>query len=471
MLHRGIRCLALTAVLAGVASAAPRSSPADGTDVVLGQHTASGAEYRLTYRLESDGKPTETVLLGVGAGYDYQDDSTGHTVRDYALGRVYRVTPDRRFINDSLYAQVWFRSVELENRVRLAGALKAAGIDKKTDASGNSVASMSDPFWQETALGLIHPTWPRPRLERRQDGDRTRWLIGADEVVAVRYASEPAPQAVRPGLKLLWRQVERMHPQILEELTAGTQVLQELWAKAPRGPAFVHSHWTLLHAEWIEAAGFPLPRALAAAPTVTTPAYPDVFATLAASVAAHAAPPAPSVYVARVEDAVRRNAVFEAYLWVVEMDLAGGERPAACGDSDPRPSCSLMRRIGPALKADPRTALMTAGHAPDLADRARVDDVPNAYVSRLLWATQPRGKGVTPEQPESDLLEALRASPVANFTKDTGDFYARSWRPFEAWQVWDLGRLMAGHHDGDLLGSIDSLETQLEQTLPGYFHD
>ena len=99
--------------------------------------------------------------------------------------------------------------------------------------------------------------------------------------------------------------------------------------------------------------------------------------------------------------------------------------------------------------------------APDEVDRPQFADLPNAYLLRLLWATRPPGKGVDRKERERDLLAALHASPVANFCKDTGDFYAGEWQPFAAWQAWDFGRLMAGHQSGDLLGSIDTLEGSL----------
>jgi hypothetical protein len=46
---------------------------------------------------------------------------------------------------------------------------------------------------------------------------------------------------------------------------------------------------------------------------------------------------------------------------------------------------------------------------------------------RLLWATRPAGKDVKAADGENGLLAALRASPVANFCKDTGDFYSTHW--------------------------------------------
>jgi hypothetical protein len=43
------------------------------------------------------------------------------------------------------------------------------------------------------------------------------------------------------------------------------------------------------------------------------------------------------------------------------------------------------------------------------------------------------------------------------------------WQPFAAWQVWDLGRLMAGHKPGDLLDHVDVVEADMVSTEPAYF--
>lgn len=77
---------------------------------------------------------------------------------------------------------------------------------------------------------------------------------------------------------------------------------------------------------------------------------------------------------------------------------------------------------------------------------------------RLVWATRLAGKDVKRKDSEHDLLVTFQTSPIANFCKDMGDFYAGSWHPFAAWRVWDLGRLMAGHRSGDLLDTVDVIE-------------
>ena len=245
---------------------------------------------------------------------------------------------------------------------------------------------------------------------------------------------------------------------------------QELWLEEKTlGKDPVRVHWTLTSARWEPGARYPLSPHLTAGPTVTDGVFPEIFATLSKAISDKEVPPEPQTYVSRADAAIERGAGLEAMLWVIEMNLAQGALQARCEEKDSRPYCALSVRAGPLAKADPRTAIAFKKEAPDSAERPQFDNLPNAYLLRLLWATRPPGKGVERQEVERDLLAALRARPVANFCKDTGDFYAGEWQGFAAWQAWDFGRLMAGHRAGDLLDAIDTLETQLAIGEPAFF--
>jgi hypothetical protein len=179
-------------------------------------------------------------------------------------------------------------------------------------------------------------------------------------------------------------------------------------------------------------------------------------------------PPPQDVYRDRIESAIARKAGLEGLIWFLESQLAarGNSGCAPPADSE---VCALGAQAGSIAKMDPRTAIAFAQRSPDAADRPQFDSLPNAYLLRLLWATRPPGKDVSMADSEAGLLLAVQASPVANFCKDTGDFYARSWQPFAAWQAWDFGRLMAGHVSGDLLDQVDALEAQLMRSEPTLF--
>jgi hypothetical protein len=236
----------------------------------------------------------------------------------------------------------------------------------------------------------------------------------------------------------------------------------ELWIEQkPFGQDPLVVHWTLVSSHWVPDARYPLAPGLAAHPTIDTGAFPDIFTTLSATIAEKRAPPAQDVYISRADDAIRRGAGLEAVTWLLEMNLAQGRPRGPCQSEDATAYCSLLRRADALAKADSRTAIAFMKQAPNESDRARFDSLPNAYLLRLLWATRPPGSEVRRSETEHDLLAALQASPIANFCKDAGDFYAASWQPFAAWQIWDLGRMMAGHAPGDLLDSIDTLEANL----------
>ncbi len=47
---------------------------------------------------------------------------------DYKLRRIFELRADRRFIDNSLYADVWFRVAEAENRAMISRALQAGGV-------------------------------------------------------------------------------------------------------------------------------------------------------------------------------------------------------------------------------------------------------------------------------------------------------------------------------------------------------
>lgn len=442
-------------------------SPAAGSDEVLALHPQEAGELQLQYASDVAGRELQTVNLGLGKDYDYTSDQHGLRLHDYRLRRVYSVDPANHFLNNSLYAEVWFRVAELENRIALRKAMQAAGLPMDKDPNSQ------DPFWMESELGVVSDKLPRPSVQRSDAGGRIRWQEGGAEVVAVRYDAEPVPEAVRGGLRRFWATFVHIHPLIADDLTASAQVPQELWVMTQlpgKGPAV--THWKLTRRQWRASAHFPLPPHLLAepaAPAWSKDVFADIFALLSREVANHALPPAQDAYIARAESAIDRGAGLEALLTVLELNLTQGRAASTCSAGDPRVFCSLLARVGPLLRNDPRYAVAFTRQSPVMADRQQFDSLPNAYLLRLLWATRPAGKGVVRETTAPDLLAALKASPVANFTKDTGDFYIGSWEPFAAWQVWDLGRLMAGHVPDDLLHGIDSLEDQLYVGVPSLF--
>jgi hypothetical protein len=455
--------LSLFAMSPFAAGVTPPMSPAAGSDDVLARLDAE-PELRLQYRVERAGTPAETVTIGLARDYHYRSSPLGLTVYDYRVRRIFRLSSGSQFVNDSLYAEVWYRRAELENRAMIAAALNKGGID-----AGRTLPAQ-DPFWAETELGLTTPKVARPSLQRTELEGRIAWRTNDDEVLAVRYRRDAVPEELRASLRRLWPSIAAIHPQIADELAQSGRLPEELWVKQidHTAKSFENAHWTLIHGEWTKQTKYPLPPHVQAVASEPGGAYPQIFQTLAASVADKRKPPAADVYKARIESAIAQGAGLEALVWGIEMQLAAGVN-ANCAPPAASDFCDLAAKAGPLAKMDSRTAVAFATHSPDADQRSQFDSLPNAYVLRLLWATRPPGKGVKREDAELDLLHAFQASPVANFCKDTGDFYARGWQPFPAWQAWDLGRLMAGHARGDLLDQVDTVEAEVARQEPAFF--
>lgn len=459
-----IHALVLASLFGGLTYAAPLVSPASGSDVVLAMRAESQPELRLTYNVERPSTPTEAVTFGLSTDYHYRESaSSGLSIADFRLKRILRSQKSGGFVNDSLYAEAWYRGAEVSNRANIDEALTKAGVDPVKGLLSQI------PYWAETELGVTSAKFTRPDLHRETVKDRISWSFEGNEVVAVRYRDEPVPTPLRRGLRRWWPSVAPIHPAIVDELAASGKVPAELWvSEVVKGKSLERVHWTLTEARFVESAKYPLPAGLAAMPTEVRGAYPQLFGLLAGSVAEKRAPISQEAYVARAKSAISQQAGLEALLWIMEMQLAAGIQTPCSAPSD-TDHCALAAQAGPLAKMDSRTAIAFTSRSPDASDRAQFDSLPNAYFLHLLWATRPPGNGVKREDSERDLIAALKASPIANFCKDAGDFYAGSWQPFAAWQVYDLGRLMPNHQSADLLGQVDKLEAAVEAGMPTLF--
>jgi len=466
-----MRTLALGLVLAVFAQAAgaavPSISPAASSDAILAAHPNPEGELRARYS-QDDGRHSEALSIALAQDYDYLETPDLRTVHDYRTRRILRFQPAfiASYRNDSLYAEVWRRGAEVQRRATEAGHVPQAGVGAVKGQLNLA------PFWAESELGIIAPSYPRPLgLKREENGDRTRWTLDGQEVAAVRWHSDPVPDQLKKSLRRFWPGFAPVHPVIADELAASGRLPEELWVQGldPERKHLIHMHWKLVSTEWAASAPFPLPPRLQAGPSESAGVFPEIFATLVSAVQRRLQPPPESVYLAKMQAAISGGDGLQAVLWQRELILAAGPPPPECLKGDHRPLCTLGEAASGLADGDDRTQMAFAPQSPALKERAAFADLPNGYLLRLLWALRPPGQKVTFAESERGVLDALKASPVANFAKDAGDFYAAAWKERAAWQVWDLGRLMAGHRQGDLLTQIDVLEERLASSYPEFF--
>lgn len=463
MSRRLIRALLALLLVAPIPTRA--ADPSQPSDAILRQRGQPQGELQIAYQKEVGGKE-QPIALGLAADYDYADANGVRSIHDYKLRRLLTVGPDRAYVDNSLYALVWHRVAEMQNRAGLMKAVSAAKID-----AAKLPPVSSDPFWMESDLGVIDPALPRPEIARSEEGGWIRWTVKGEEVAAVKFAADFVPTALRPGLRRFWGELLTVHPTIVDAIAASGRLPEELRFRMMTVKGAEDVHWLLKGAKWVASVPYPLAAGLVAGPAETKGAFPEIFHTLAVYSAEKRVPPTESVYAGRASAAIDRGAGLEGMLWLMEMQLASGSaRPADCHQPiSLNPFCKLAPLAAASAKADPRFAQTFAPQAPSLADRHKFDDLPNGYLAMVLFANKPAPKDVSFADNEAGLLAGIKAAPVANFCKDVGDFYMRSWNPMAAWQVMDLGRSLEGHKPGDLLSQIDRMEASLAQKVPQFF--
>jgi hypothetical protein len=463
LVARCAAALVATAAVSSVALATPLVAPSAGSDAILVLRARPEGELRLQYRKEGDGA-TQDLTVGIAADYHYIDSPQELRIYDYKLRRIFSTAHTDSFISNSLYAEVWSRATLLTNRLMLARTLQSG-----RSAAPSAGPAAESPFWMESEFGVVSPELPRPVITQLSNETGVHWLVGGEEVARALFQGDAVPEGIKHSLRRLWPTLVQVHPAVADALAASGRLPGELWLKPEPGRPQGMVHWTLLQARWEPAARFPLPAHATAQPTRVEGSYPDLFATLAAVAAEHRVPPSQETYRSRVHAAIARGAGLEALLWLTEMDLARGRPFALCQPGDPRDYCVLTEQAERLARTDSRTSVAYMTPVPGPADRRQFGSLPNAYVLQFLWATRAEPNAAARDTGERDLLAALKASPVPNFCKEAGVFYASEWQPYVAWQLWDFGRLMAGHLAGDLLDAIDTLEANLATSQPALF--
>lgn len=439
----------------------PLSTPCLGTDAILGERNDCANELHIKYKKEAIGIPSETVSIRLGPDYHSIETSSGRTIYDYRLRRIFRISIDGVFTNDSLYAEVWYRLAELQNRSNIQKALSGTVVGRYT------TSSKRDLFWDESELGVVSSRADQQEFDLVQSGFRAVWRRNDEELAAVRYGLDTVQGKIRPGLLRLWLSLAQLHPQIAHDMATQGRMPVEFWFKSVSRDLLKSCdwHWTLIESKWHTDCKYPLEPGKNPKASTTSGCYPEIYSALSEAIYSKAKPPTEDVYVARIEAAIARGEGLEALLWTIEMKLACGTSSHPSTSSN----ISLYTLATQLAKSDPRTALAFDQASPSASARSAFADLPNANLLGALWATRPAGADITRADTERDLLTALATMPIANLCKDAGDFYLSNWCFAAAWQVWDFGRAMASHRAGDLLDSIDEFESRLIQDAPHLF--
>lgn len=460
MLRAALLFIGLVVLAAPAWAEPPRISPlATARDIRAGHASRSG-EWRLTYSAAGPQGDEAPVVVALASDYVLRQDK-GTQIFDFAHARIYSVTPgEGGFANDSLHAMALFRIHELQNRKVLSGALAAAKMD--------APPPHLDPFWAECELSMVLPNQAPPVV--RREGENTLALWHGESLAARATLGPEAPAALRSKLIRLWRHALPMHPQMARELAATGRAPASLEVPVLGGDRVGLRKLILAKAEWIEPADFPLPETAVPAPERGSPATIAILGAAREAARSGARAPTLDEYVARIKGSLARGASLEAALWSMEAVLAGSADMAAICPTPQNAGepCQTLRQAFRAGMADPRASVLFAkGPLKKETSLPDLSGLSNAHVGRLLTATRLVMGGGGGAGVENAYQAALGSGPgVVGYYKDIGDYYVRYYQHPTAWRLYDLGRMLPGHRQGDLLSEIDRMEAKLRKDFP-----
>jgi tetratricopeptide (TPR) repeat protein len=156
---------------------------------------------------------------------------------------------------------------------------------------------------------------------------------------------------------------------------------------------------------------------------------------------------------------------FEAFLWMMELQLGGAALPALSAEQKGQLQADpAVRRLSQALAVKDQDGLR---QALGTLQWLRTQTQPKRYLLKLFEANDRAmlGDYAAARAMYEDVLQANPA--LAGAYKDIGDFYFRTFDTAHAWRCWDIGRRLAPQFGN--LGAITQFERSLATQFPEYF--
>ena len=407
MRHRHLRALAsLLLVLSAAAASAGAEIFAFAATATI--HTVHWETTQRPAREETQTLEARVLVSPRAWARVVEEEQT--EVADFPAGVRSFLGPEGRVVGRvSTTGIAAFRVLEFQNRLRIDGALRAAGLE----ADPTETREVED---LETEFGI---RWPQPvdalpsepRTLRRV-GDDGFELLRAGEVVASAElwpaAKHSAPPAAPPAAYTLWLSDRSVHPELVEALVGSNRWVKRLESRWRTGFAAVHAVWEAGPPEAVEAADAAVLDA-AGRPMEPAPADPGPAADVGP--AAGAGPAARLVrladrlrlgdteglpereteeqFTASIEEALAAGRYLDAYLGVLGRFFQEGT-----------PLVEDMRRVLAAGADDPRLRAFHAANPPSGGDDAGpglagfdTEGLERANIVRLLAANQADSRG------------------------------------------------------------------------------
>ncbi|HEY9756773.1 MAG TPA: hypothetical protein V6C97_16520 [Oculatellaceae cyanobacterium] len=404
-------------------------------------------------------KPASTekaseVTITLGDNYVIQDDSETTHIIDFAKKRIVSVDKKANEYHDvALHSTVYFRAMELKNRLMLGQILKNTG----------ATLDAFRPFDSETLLGLTIPGLDSTKVEEKTSNGAIDYVHDGQLVAWFEPSTEKISESAKTGYRRFLANMCQLHPQIRESL-----LKQETFPKTLKYQAKMAGlreeakEFKLKSASTVSAVNADPP---AGCKLVRDEALTPIYEGLD-KLGEHPKFPERAEITKKVDDLIKSGKALDALLVILEYHLSTDE------NMDPETKKAMEAgKDNPAFQKFLRSSQSTAPSGAESAikeleslDRSNPSaaNVLDILCANLYF-------GLTQRTPAIQLMtKALTRNPlITGAYHDLGNMYLSIFQSGTGWDCFRLAQKLSPSHK--MVNDISQLDAQLEKDYPEFF--
>ena len=456
-----------------------------------GEQTALRFSYRFTQQKEKESENLTQRAVRLGEDYDLVTTKDTRILTDYRLCRVFIwKTTETDFANQSCYADPAFRPLELQNRFALVDLLSGAmGKDKQP-------TKLEARFWQEQELSVqLEDSSP---LTTKVTSDGTEWLLGQQVVAKISKSGLVLnPKERQPFARFLARNLT-LHPQVRRAimdsgiLPARIEVTRQAMAGETSKDIHVFANVELITGP------YPLPANLTSdlykKAQEETPSGRMWRSSLKAATGAdNLNRPTLDALLEQMKSASARKSSLETTLLFLKITQVFGGEISANPTTFQKIRAAIVA-VQSDIGAGDAEALWIANKlagergegkeredlARYLANASELDKLDFGTFRYLTFSNlenmtkdsekwDPKIKQAMPERADRFRIHIAAQPWGSNAYFDFGNQIFGEYDPWEAWQIWDLGRAIDPDASDALMARIKRFEGNLRKQQPDSF--
>jgi hypothetical protein len=394
------------------------------------------------------------VTITLGNNYVIQDSDEAETIIDFAKKRILSVDKKANEYHDvDLHSTVYFRAMELKNRLMLGQILQSSG----------AALDAFKPFDSETLLGLTIPGQEGSKVEEKTSNGATDYMHDGKMVAWFEPSSDKIPESAKSAYRRYLTNMCQLHPQIRESILKQDTFPKTLKYQAKM--AGLEEEAREMKLKTVTTAAAVTPEAPAGCKLKRDEALMPIYNALD-KLGANAKFPERADITKKVDDLIKSGKALDALLVILEFHLST--------DEDMAPETKRAMEAGKDdanfkkfLHGSQTTTPSEAANGIKELESLDQSNPSAAHVIDILCANM--NFQLNQRTPAIQLMtKALSANPlITGAYHDLGNMYLSIFQSGTGWDCFRLAQKLSPSHK--MVNDIVQLDDQLEKDYPGFF--